>query len=261
MTLHLTRCVNYTHTIHQRLLGIVLEVVWYTVKTKNIRSFTPTLLAYKCEYMTTSTGRQNVTMSLNYRIYSRILKGQITYCFSSCSGRNTSTRHTEGHIRQFCGSYSGWNTSTGHMEGHTRHCCGSDNGGTQIQNSQPVGNPLCGVQPCQPLLPDQHHPGTVAQDIVLMAATPSVETLLWLPAGQTQSPCEHDAGPLCVAQLAICGRMHVHYKKHWWGAALHLSKTRWIFPEGIERKQFRQCMGDSGTKTYKCIKKCRPYCV
>ena len=85
---------------------------------------------------------------------------------------------------------------------------------TQIQNSQPVGNPLCGVQPCQPLLPDRHHPGTVAQDSAPMAATPSVETLLWLPAGQTQSPCEHDAGPLCVAQLAIYGRVNVHYKKY-----------------------------------------------
>jgi len=50
--------------------------------------------------------------------------------------------------------------------------------GTQIQNSQPVGNPLCGVQPCLPLLPDRHHRGTVVQDSAPMAATPSVETLL-----------------------------------------------------------------------------------
>jgi hypothetical protein len=130
----------------------------------------------------------------------------------------------EGHIRHCCGSDSGrytnqaiWRDMSDIVVAATGEVTqvqdiwrdtsdivlAATMGGTQIQNSQPVGNPLCGVQPCQPLLPDRHHRGTVVQDSAPMAATPSVETLLWLPAGQTQSPCEHDAGPLCVAQLAI----------------------------------------------------------
>lgn len=136
--------------------------------------------------------------------------------YSSCSRRYP--RHRGKHSR------------------YTSHVPAAAVGCMQIQNLQPVGNPLCGVQPCQPHLPGQHHPGTVMQDSALMAAIPSVATSLWLPAGQTQSPCEHDAGPLCVAQLAICDTMQVHNIKC---AALSLNTTRQMSQEGTDKKQFR----------------------